>query len=72
MVHGHSKFIGLTLQGTRLTPQADFNPITLYCTSPYLILTSLNRAVQFANLIMCRGHVRRDRWTDDGQTLVQN
>ena len=45
---------------TRLTPQAYFNPITLYCTNPSLTLTSINTAVQIADLIMYRGHV----WTD--------
>ena len=45
---------------TRLTPQAYFNPITLYCTNLSLTLTSLNTAVQIADLIMYRGHV----WTD--------
>ena len=50
----------------RLTPQAHFNPVTPYCTNPNLTLTSLNTAVQIANLIMYRGHA--DRWTD-GRTL---
>ena len=52
---------------TRLIPQAHFNPITPYCTNPNLTLTSLNTAVQIANLIMYRGHVRTDRWTDGYQ-----
>ena len=46
----------------RLTPQAHFNAITPYCTNPNL--TSLNTAVQIANLIMYRGHVRIDGGTD--------
>ena len=52
----------------RLTPQAHFNPITPYCTNPYLTLSSLTTAVQIANLIMYRGHIWTDRqmdgWTD--------
>ena len=49
---------------TRLTTQADFNPITPYCTNPDLTLTSLNMAVPIANLIMYPGHVRSDGRTD--------
>ena len=48
------QIVGVNL--VRLTPQAHFNPITPYCTNPNL--TSLNTAVQIANLIMYRGHVR--------------
>ena len=45
---------------TRLTPQAHFNLITPYPTNPNLTLTSLNTAVQIANLVMYRGRVRTD------------
>ena len=49
----------------RLTPLAHFNPITPYCTNPNLTQTSLNTAVQIANLIMYHGHVgHTDRRTD--------
>ena len=71
MVHGHSKFIGLTLKGTRLTPQAGLTLYHYTVLNPNLILTSLNTAVQIANLIMCRGHVQSDRrWTYFGTKLI--
>ena len=54
-------------RAVRLTPKAHFNHITPYCTNPNLTLTSLNTAVQTANLIMYRGHVWTYRRTG-GQT----
>ena len=48
---------------TRLTPQANFNPITPCCTNPNL--TPLNMAVQIVNLIMYQGHVLSDRLNDE-------
>ena len=41
-----------------LTPHANFNPITPYCTNPNLTLTM---AVQIVNLITYCWHVRTDR-----------
>ena len=52
-VHGHCNL-------TRLTPQAHFKPITPSYPNPNLTLTSLNMAVQIANLITYLGHVRTD------------
>ena len=45
----------------KANPTSKFNPITPYCTNPNLTLTSLNTALQIANLIMYCGHVRTDR-----------
>ena len=56
--HAHRKLMGLT-------SQAHFNPITPSYPNPNLALTSLNTAVQIANLIMFHGQIRTDGQTTD-------